>query len=332
MGQSGAIGAHLGPLLASVTLAVFLVGLLFAFTDLDLAAVGRLLATVRLETFVAVAILMAFNSFLAGEKWRLIAARIERGDGPSMPRLHYFAFTSIGVALGQVMPASLSLVASRSIGAHLYGGRALVRGTSATIFDYFFDILVAVGVGLSSVLVLIAGGGVVTWLLCTSAIASGVVFLYGVGTRLTARLTRRWESRGAGSWRRLGFGIAHSPLFAPEIGRMLLAISALRFAVLVLISEITARAIGLDVPMWQLAAALPFGMIANTLAITPGGLGLTEWAVSFALFALGGSFQLSAQWALTTRVLVAVGAALGGIAGFLIVVGTARGSRPRRAK
>jgi hypothetical protein len=333
MGRSGTIRAHLGSLVASVTLAVFLVALLFAFTDLDVPAVGRLLAAVRPETFVAVAMLMAFNSFLACEKWRLIALRIDHDDSPGMPRLLYFAFTSIGVALGQIMPASLCLVASRSIGAHLYGGRALVRGTGATMFDYFFDVLVAGGIALSSILVLIAGGGAVAWLLCTFAIGLGGFLLYGGGTRVMARATRAWEN-GDGGWRReLGLGIAHSPLFAPEIGRLLLAISALRFAVIVLISEITARAVGLDAPIWQLAAALPFGVIANTLALTPGGLGLNEWAVSSALFSLGGSFQLSVQWALTTRVLVAGGAALGGIAGCLIVVvGTARGSRGRGAE
>jgi uncharacterized membrane protein YbhN (UPF0104 family) len=330
-GKARSTKTYFGSLLASVALGVFLVVMLFAFTNIDLSVAWRLLTTVRLDTFLVIAILVAFNTFLAGEKWRLIADRIGREDGPTMPRLHYFAFTSIGVALGQVMPASLSLVASRSIGAYLYGGRPLIRSTSATVFDYFFDVLVAAGFGVSSILVLIAGGGAVTWLLCSVAISVVGLLLYGTGTRAVARATLGLRGH-SGCQRGLRFVAAHSPLFAPEIGRLLLAISALRFAVLVLISEITARAIGLQVSTWQLAAALPFAIVANALAITPGGLGLTEWSVSSALFALGASFQTSAQWALTTRIVVAGGAALGGLAGFLIVLGTARAMRSRRAE
>jgi hypothetical protein len=320
---------HLGWLFASVVLAAVLLALLFLFTDLDATSVGRLLLGVRPEAFIAIVLLLGCNSFLAGEKWRLIALRLHQDDGNAKPRLMYFAFTSIGVALGQIVPAQLSLVLSRTIGAHLHGGRALVRGATATVLDYFFDLVVAACLGLSTVVVVIAGGGSRSWAFFTAAILVALFLLYGSAARLIAGAARFVGTR---SGQRLGgfcASIALSPLLAPAVGRCLLAISGLRFAVLVLIGAVTAKAIGADLALWQIAASLPFSMLANALAITPGGLGLAEWAVSSALFFLGTSFQVSAQWALVGRVLLAGAAVLWGAAG-LVIAAAARPSRPRR--
>lgn len=308
-------------------LACILLALLFAYTDLDVASIGRLLSGMRPQAFAETALLLGFNNVLAGEKWRLITVRLHQDDGRSMPRLLYFAFTSIGVALGQILPAQLTVVLSRSIGAHLYGGRGLRRGAFATLFDYFFDLLIAVFFVLSSVLVLVTGGGAGTWALYALAIAIAGFLLYGAAARLAVGVARSLGSRGCGRFHGFCTTIALSPLLAPNFGRRLLAISAVRFAVLVLIGAVSANAVALDVPVWRLAASLPFAVIANALAITPGGLGINEWTVSSALFALGTPFQTSAQWAVINRVLVAAAAGLCGIAG-MIIAAAARSSRP----
>jgi hypothetical protein len=326
---------RLGALLASAVLAVILLALLFACTDLDLAAIGRLLSGTRPQAFAEIVLLLGINNALAGEKWRLIAMRLYQEDGRlhqdrrRMPRLLYFAFTSIGVALGQFLPAQLTLVVSRSIGAHFYGGRPLVRGALATVFDYFFDLLVAGFFALSSALVLVSGGGAGTWALCALAIAIAGFLLYGAAARLAVGAARSLGAAGGGRFRRFCTSLALSPLLAPEIGRRLLAISTVRFAVLVLMGAASGNAVGLDVPVWRLAASLPFAVIANALAITPGGLGINEWTVSSALFALGTPFQLAAQWAVVNRALVAGAAGLCGIAG-VIIAAAARLSQPRR--
>jgi hypothetical protein len=321
---------RLGALLASAVLAVILLALLFACTDLDLAAIGRLLSGTRPQAFAEIVLLLGINNALAGEKWRLIAMRLQPDADRRMPRLLYFAFTSIGVALGQFLPAQLTLVVSRSIGAHFYGGRPLVRGALATVFDYFFDLLVAGFFALSSALVWVSGGGAGTWALCALAIAIAGFLLYGAAARLAVGAARSLGAGGGGRFRRFCTSLALSPLLAPEIGRRLLAISTVRFAVLVLMGAASGNAVGLDVPVWRLAASLPFAVIANALAITPGGLGINEWTVSSALFALGTPFQLAAQWAVVNRALVAGAAGLCGIAG-VIIAAAARLSQPRRA-
>ena len=295
-----------------------LLALLVVSSGLDVAALGRALLGVPLPAFAAIVLLLGLNTLLAGEKWRLIATRLSQGEAAAMPRLAYFAFTSIGVALGQVVPAQLSLVLSRSIGAHLHGGRALSRGMTATLFDYFFDVLVAALLAAASLLVLLTGGGAMIWALSAPAICLAAFLFYGPMTGLVAAVARALGRRSVGRLGALCAALAASPLLAPAIGRRLLAISALRFVLLVLIGAVSARAIGADLSLWRIAAAQPFAVIANALALTPGSLGVNEWTVSSALLALGTPLSVSAAWALVNRILVAAAAALWGAAGLLI--------------
>src|SRR4029077_19693016 len=109
--------------------------------DVDLAQIERLVLGLRPERLAEVSLLLGFNSLLAGKKWRLIDRHLGDPGRPAMPRLNYFAFTAIGVGLGQIVPAQLSLALCRSLGAHLYGGRGFMRGATATLFDQFFDLL-----------------------------------------------------------------------------------------------------------------------------------------------------------------------------------------------
>lgn len=309
---------HLGWLVLSALLAVILLALLFLYGGLEPAAIGHLLFGVKLTSLGEIALLLALSSFLAGEKWRLIALRLQPDDGALMPRRLYFAFTSIGVALGQVVPAQVSLVLSRSIGAHLYGGRALSRGATATLFDYLFDVIVAGLLALATIVALVTGGGLKSWAFCAAAMCLTGFLLYGAAVRLVAGAARRLALLGSGRLSLAVATIAASPLLVPDIGRRLLLISLLRFALLVLIGAVSARSIGLDLPLWHIAAALPFAVVANALALTPGSLGVNEWTLSSALFALGTPFAVSAEWALVNRVLVALAAALCGAAGALI--------------
>ncbi len=302
----------------SAVLAVVLLALLFRSADLDIAALGRTLLGVPVSAFAEILLLLGLDTLLAGEKWRLIASQLDTGGAPPMPRPLYFAFTAIGVALGQIVPAQLSLVFSRSIGAHLHGGRAVSRGFAATLFDYFFDVVVAGFCGLASILVLLSGGGATAWVLYALAICLAGFLVYGSATRLAAGLAR---TLAAVAGRRLAAACAAfalSPLLAPRVGRRLLAISLLRFTLLVLIGAVSASAIGAELPLWQLAAALPFAVIANAMALTPGSLGVNEWTVSSALLAFGTALPVSAKWALVNRILVAAAAALWGLAGFVI--------------
>ena len=66
-----------------------------------------------------------------------------------------------------------------------------------------------------------------------------------------------------------------------------------------------AQAIGVDIPLWHLAAAMPFVIIACVIVVTPGGLGVNELSYATMLHLFGTPLHVGAQWALANRVLVA---------------------------
>jgi uncharacterized membrane protein YbhN (UPF0104 family) len=229
----------------------------------------------------------------------------------------------------------VSLTLSRSIGSHFYGGNALVRGAGATVYEQSFDLLAAGLSAIASAFVIMTRGGAGCWLASNVVMAVAGFMLVSVGGRLMASVSRRrtppaMHERGYRLHRRLAI-LGASPLLAPGIGRRLFALSILRFFVLALVLATSARAVPLDIPVWQLAAAMPFAIFATALALTPGGLGVNEWTMTAALFMLGTPIGISAQWAIVNRVLVALAGVACGFAGFAIaaVVRWSRVPQPR---
>jgi len=100
-------------------------------------------------------------------------------------------------------------------------------------------------------------------------------------------------------------GLQQSGLLNPSLARQLMSLSAARFAIQVLMAGETAQAIGVHIPLWHLAAAMPFVIIACVIVVTPGGLGVNELSYATTLHLFGTPLNVGAQWALANRVLVA---------------------------
>ena len=323
---------HLGSLLLSGALAVILLALLFLFADLDLAVTRRLLSAVPPQAFVEIVLLMGFNSFLAGEKWRLVVLHVDHDAGRTIPRPLYFALSAIGVALGQVLPVQVSTALSRWLWSRAYGGFAVARGVGATVFEQLFDLLVVGFLALASVAVIATGSGAFAWFTgAILAILAGFA-LCGSAAALAAGLSRlagpKWRTRGRAGQFLASAGT--SQLLNPGVTRWLFILSVLRFAVLVLVAAVSADAVALEIPLWHLAAAYPFGIFATALALTPGGIGIGEWSLVSALVAVGTPLQIGAQWAIACRILVILGSCVCATVA-LVVVGLVRCLRPRDA-
>jgi hypothetical protein len=122
-----------------------------------------------------------------------------------------------------------------------------------------------------------------------------------------------------------------SGLLDAALARRLVMFSALRFCVSVLMSVLTARAIGLHIPLWQMAAAIPFVAIASAVAVTPGALGVNELTSVAALLVFGTPLAEGAQWALANRVLVVVSYFFVAICAAIVVGAGKIMARSRRA-
>src|SRR5215216_1011477 len=106
--RSGSRRPYLVLVVGSSALAALLLVAFCFWTNLDLATTARSLMRLHPVDFLEILLLMGINSFLAGEKWRLVTTRLGGVDGGTPPRQLCFALSAIGTALGQFLPAQIS--------------------------------------------------------------------------------------------------------------------------------------------------------------------------------------------------------------------------------
>jgi uncharacterized membrane protein YbhN (UPF0104 family) len=287
----------------ALTIASFL--LLSKFGRIDIRLWKSQLRLVKPGFFVLLAILTSAHIFLANWKWRIVDDAIRRPPDTKLPLPTSFALTSLGVALGQILPIQACMAAARSMGTYLYGS-PLRRGSAGTIFEQSFDVLIVLFLAIASFVTKFTGGGGWTWF--GSAVAMVGVAMIAVSACVSALRgaanlhIRRVQKRDPAKAETLH--VAASAILNVRLGRRLMLLSAARSAVQVVMASVGAAALGMHIATWQLAASLPFVMFATVLAITPGGLGVTELTYATALQVFGIPMELAARWAMGTRVLV----------------------------
>jgi uncharacterized membrane protein YbhN (UPF0104 family) len=284
----------------SGVLTVCFIVLLVKVSKLDLRVTVQQLKSVSWVSFSELVLLTGVHVYLSNLKWRLVDGNL-RGATDSRPsRVTSFALTSAGVVLGQVLPIQVSMSVARTLGTYFYG-RALRRGTGGTLFEQAFDVLVVGLLAIATGVTVFFRGGGRMWGVCSLAIMAVAILAVGPAVKLI-RLHRFTSSnRIVRSISRL----QQSVLMEPALARQLMGLSAARFVIQVLMAGQAAVAIGVNIPLWHFAAALPFVIIACVIVVTPGGLGVNELSYSTTLHLFGTPLNVGAQWALANRVLVA---------------------------
>jgi uncharacterized membrane protein YbhN (UPF0104 family) len=286
---------------ASLALGIALLVLLFRFTGVHWSQMAALLRTADKRAFVLLCCLFGFNSYLSCEKWRLAHSALSDPDDPPLTRTTAFSLTALGVALGQILPIQVSTSMARTLGTWAEG-RAFRRGTLGTLFGQAFDFLVLCVLMLATLLARLIRTNAAVWVACSLAV---LLLTIAICPRITAIM--RWVAarvaRHTGRRRRFASELLASGLMERRLARKLTAISAARFVVLALMAESVALAIHSPIPMWHLAAAVPFGLLAAVAGITPGGLGVSEFAFTGILAGFGTPLAMSSQWAIANRLL-----------------------------
>lgn len=305
----------------AVALAVSLLLLvpLLGLAKVDLGATLRILGAAKPVWLAAVVVLTAVNVLLAAAKWR--TANVFAGAAPpAWPTA--FSLTAVGVGLGQALPVQVATATARALGARALGQGTMLRAGATSLLEQAFDVAIYGAVALVSVATLMLRGGEVLWLVLAALVLGGGWLLAGHAMRWSA---------GGGGWllRRLGrektaprLRATLAALERPDdrFARRLVLLSAARFITLVALATALTLAVGLAVSPWQLAAALPFAVIAIALVATPAGLGVNEWAMSGALFAFGVTMHTAVQWVVLSRVLSTGASVLVGGVGALLAV------------
>jgi len=305
-------------LVFSVALAAGLVVLLIHLGKVNLHVTARMLRNVSVLNFAE---LVGLNALLIGistARWRLIDAALRHPSDSVPSRTTAFFVTSMGMALGLILPVQIGMTTARTIGTHAYG-RTLKRGTGGTIFEQSFDLVVVMVLAGASVMTWLLHGGGWTWLVLATPLVALAFVAVSPCVRLAQSLARKvpdLTERPRPSWLLLlpydwsmrflrGLsGVQHSGLLNVRLARRLLTLSVVRFSVVTLMGAQTARAISAHIPIWRMAAMVPFSTITNLIGITPGGIGLNELTSAAVLSLFGTPLPIASQWALANRLLV----------------------------
>lgn len=293
--------------LASIAIGIVLIASLVSVAKIDPRETLRQLGKTNRIAFTKLALLMSLYAYLSARKWRLMDAVIRRSQDAALPGLRSFALTTAGMALGQVLPIPISMAVARTLGMYDHDS-PVTRGTVGTLFDQGFDFLIVCFLIPASVTTRLFKGGALMWMGVAAPMA--LLALLGAGTtvRWLHRIAVFFSAGKSAHPSRLQRGfteLQHSGLLNADLARKLVALSALRFVVLVLMAGETTEAISANVPLWHLAAAMPFVVFSNALAVTPGGLGVNEITCATALGLFGTALPAAAQWALANRFLMA---------------------------
>jgi len=292
--------------LGSLTIGTALLGLLLVISRVDLRNIFQRVRRVDALSFVELSLLVGVNICLSTQKWQIMDRVLRHRTDPELPAFTAFAVTSAGNLLGQLLPVQLSMVVARTLGTWTRG-RALRRGTVGTLVEQGFDLLAICFLMIASAGTRLLRGDGALWLLLAILIALLALGLVGAITGWLRRVRIEPITRSHMSLDRVKrslLQLQESGLLEASVARRLMALSFARFGVLVLMAGQVTAAIRADVPVWRLAAAMPFVVFSNAVAVTPGGLGITELTYAAALNLFGTPVATGAAWAVANRFLV----------------------------
>ena len=261
---------------------------LFRFQSRHRSPVGNL-AWWTLPILLA---LLAVHVGAAALRW----SRIEQALGAERPRFQR-AFTSgaIALGLGTFLPSFLTNIAARAISNRLRGDNA-VRGAVSGTLDQLTDLAVVVlfvpaailGVFWHSLPLYLAG----------VVVTGGLGFLW---LRVAPPIARAFARIGVARH----LGDASQRLARRDVLLPIYALSLLRFFCLTAITLLVHFATG-AATVSATVIAIPLVTLAISLAMLPGGLGVSEWSFSAVFAAMGIAHGAVVLFVLGNRILLSV--------------------------
>lgn len=257
----------------------------------DLARLGSVL---HWWTLPLLLLMLAAHVALAAVRWSKIEVALG-GEPPSFNRA--FTAGAVALGLGTFLPGLLTNVASRGLSNRL-GGSGAVRGAISGSMDQLADLAIVLlfvpaailGVAAQSLPLYLASA-------CLSAVLGFAAL--PVVPALIRPLKRRAATRNIGQ--------SLEALSRQEMMRSLYRLSLLRFACLTTITLLIHFATG-AASIGPTVIAIPLVTVAISLAMLPGGLGVSEWSFSAVFAAMGIAQPQIVLFVLGNRILLSAGA------------------------
>lgn len=267
---------------ASFVLGIALLTWLTQTYGVSLKKLERSLSSIGLVLGFVAFVSVLGQSWLSAIKWRLLQGALDsRAKETSTSELTLFS--ALGVLAAQLLPASLAIVAVRSLVTKFRLKGTFSQGFAITVYDQIFDISVLTVAFLMCGTAFLSGMSAqhavsaLTLLLIISSLGAKPLFSHLQPLRILASLLpdilpmfRKVKSALAD---------AHAAGFdSPEVAAKLVQISIVRYVIIALRSVV---AIALAIPalsIWD--AVWGYSLVQGTalLPLTPGNVGIVEWA------------------------------------------------------
>ena len=244
---------------------------------------------------------------LSNLKWRLVMARISHPEAAPIDWRLSLYYTALGAALSVVFLPQAAMAVSRALGARYHLQQPATTSAAATVFEQIFDQIPLFAFAAATVAVIVMGAGIGQWLFLSAAlIAAGyvaLVVMLRTGFKLPGRfgivpaaLRSRYESKFA--W--FGGDAAQSLLQSRFIA-ILCGLSIARYFALLLRALLIFRALETPITGFAFFKAFSLVRLSGLLAITPGGLGVTEWTWTGVLVWMNYSLEEATRFAIANR-------------------------------
>jgi uncharacterized protein (TIRG00374 family) len=295
------------PLVAAIALIMALVwfsGL--GVRDLT-SALGAFPRTAALTYLCLTVALVALSAL----KWKRVVEVLEPDPARSVGAGFYFLYTALGQLLGQVLPLHVSSATARSLALRMHQRMPVVRGVATSVVEQVFDVLVPSVFLIPSLLLLSGLVDLFQWaalaasLLAVTAIMVAVlaepIFL-ALADGLDA-VAHRWRARrfetaadALREARELG-------LFERRLALSMVFLSLVRFVVLFARVGTVLGGLALPVGIAELIEIMPLAQLSLVVAVTPGSLGVSEWAWTALLGLVGVDLESAVVFVLLRRLM-----------------------------
>lgn len=271
----------------SAAVAIVALGLWIWNFDVSTAEVADLFHRLRWWTVFPLAALLAGHVALSSRRWQLI----EDGLGAERPRFGpAYATGTFALGLGAFLPSPLVNVLSRAL-ANRHAGVSSLRGALSGGLDQLSDL----------VIVLLLSGPALAAFLAKDL----KVYLWGGAGTLIAGAAITFVI----PWllRILPFGIVRRirPLFRWSLLSRLYGLSTLRVLNLTLMNILICQAVGAG-SVSAVLIAVPLVMLATSITMLPGAIGVSEWSFSGIFSGMGISDASIIVFVLGNRILLTI--------------------------
>lgn len=270
----------------------------------------RLILNVSPLYFLGLFVIVSMQFVLSTYKWWLASSRLSHERLTRADYFNYLRITVTGGVVGLLVPMYLGTLFVRGAGLRIQQRERFRSGLVSSVYEQGFDFLIPIcmlGPSIFYALGRLTPGQWWSWSLGFLVVGGALTTLWtGALLRFAAALVvRPWfplPERVQVATQTL----STSTLWDRQTLLMIFTISLVRYINLAVYSLLVVWSVGLGISVFHIIVVLPLATLSIFLAITPGNLGVTEWAWASQLVLLGNDPDIAAMFSIANRLFVVI--------------------------